>query len=111
MSFFSLPKDAQIRGQWVSFMSEKRPLPVRITENTRVCSAHFEDHCFENLFAKQQGFSKKLLLKANSVPTIHPEDMPSTSQQVVQPVSSYFFCLIRRQALFIVLTSIALAIY
>ena len=80
----------------MSFMSKNRPLPDRIPENTRVCSGHFDDSCFENLLAKQQGFAKKLFLKANAVPTIHPEDMPSTSQQVVQPVSSCFVLSVAR---------------
>ena len=82
LSFFTFPKDPKICKEWIVRMGRaprgKTSLFVP-TRNDRLCSAHFEDHCFKRDFkgefqeqgAMEQGKRRRRKeLVDGAVPTI-----------------------------------------
>lgn len=68
ISLHSLPKDRNIRDQWLRFIFSE--IPEHFSPNLTVCSAHFSANCFLNQAQYNAGFSKKLLIKDTAVPTL-----------------------------------------
>ncbi|XP_057709542.1 uncharacterized protein LOC130927604 [Corythoichthys intestinalis] len=77
---FEWPKDTRAR-KWTSFVRTKR-MNFTPSSSSVICYKHFEDACFLNRTAYDQGFAKKLLLNATAVPTIH---LPPQDQQDQNP--------------------------
>ncbi|XP_041712803.2 RE1-silencing transcription factor A-like isoform X1 [Coregonus clupeaformis] len=67
----SLPKDPEIRRQWVQFLFTSNP-DVHIGTTTRICSAHFNRDSFLNWGPKSMGYAKLFVLKPDAIPTIFP---------------------------------------
>lgn len=74
-SLHVLPKENYLREKWAQFIWRGKT-PAVISERARICSSHFQEHCFENFQMHQRGFAKMLRLKPDSIPTIY-----SVSQQ------------------------------
>ena len=75
ISFHRLPKDPKRLRQWLSSLKLVDP-PTR-DENARVCSAHFESSCFENLLQqKLLGIEMPRRLRGDVVPTIFTFTLP-----------------------------------
>ncbi|XP_051536838.1 Krueppel-like factor 8 isoform X1 [Myxocyprinus asiaticus] len=67
-SLHKLPKDSNMRNEWLKFLFTE--VPDRYSPTLTVCSAHFTTDCFVNLPQFNAGFASKLLLKEGRVPTI-----------------------------------------
>ncbi|XP_054452368.1 uncharacterized protein LOC129089057 [Anoplopoma fimbria] len=65
---YGLPKEEDVRNEWVEFIF--KPVPVQYNANLLLCSRHFTEDCFENWAQYTTGFSKRLLLKEGSVPSL-----------------------------------------
>lgn len=68
-SMHYLPKDPELRQKWVDFIFRGRPVPDSV-DRVRICSVHFTEGCFTNYRQKLMGFSKRLILTNNAVPTL-----------------------------------------
>ncbi|XP_077395013.1 uncharacterized protein LOC144031565 [Festucalex cinctus] len=66
---YEWPKDNRAR-KWTAFV---RTMRINFTPSSKslLCYKHFEDTCFRNQVAYEQGFATKLLLSTTAVPTIH----------------------------------------
>ena len=71
ISFFTFPKDDNLRKQWAHYCRRKEFIP---TSGHRLCSMHFSSNCFmqDPQFLAQIGLQEtfKKRLKPNSVPDI-----------------------------------------
>uniref|UniRef100_A0A8C1SGL6 THAP-type domain-containing protein n=1 Tax=Cyprinus carpio TaxID=7962 RepID=A0A8C1SGL6_CYPCA len=65
---FSLPKDEAAKNQWLRFIFST--VPQQYNPNLGLCSRHFTDDCFSNLGEFKARFTKRLLLKDGSVPSL-----------------------------------------
>nr|XP_022316756.1 THAP domain-containing protein 11-like [Crassostrea virginica] len=71
ISFFTFPKDVNLRKQWAHYCRRKEFIP---TSGHRLCSVHFSSNCFMHdpqlldQIGLQETFKKRL--KPNSVPDI-----------------------------------------
>lgn len=70
-SIHYLPRDPLLKQIWMDFIYRQRFRPSN-TVKIRICGAHFSNDCFVNLFQRSMGFAKKLVLKADAVPSIYP---------------------------------------
>ncbi|XP_070691874.1 uncharacterized protein [Pempheris klunzingeri] len=68
ISLHNLPKDRNIRDQWLMFIFSK--IPQDFSPKLGVCSAHFSSDCFINQAQFNAGFAKKLLIRDTAVPTL-----------------------------------------
>ena len=79
-SRYKFPQDEQLAAKWLRFLN--RPANYVITENSFICSLHFD-----NIFLKitPHNFTK-LNYSLNPIPTIHPLSIPQS--QAIIPTSS-----------------------
>ena len=90
-SLFKFPKEEKIRKQWTLQVQRTRE-SWQPTDNSVLCSAHFEESCFEQrpLLKESLGFSvqQKLRLRPEAIPTIfkRPRHVspPKRSSQAVR---------------------------
>ena len=61
--------DPQRRRKWVNFVHKHRP-SFQATKTSVLCSAHFEDSCFNMNFMLAKSLNIKRFLKDDAVPTI-----------------------------------------
>ncbi|XP_057701391.1 gastrula zinc finger protein XlCGF57.1-like [Corythoichthys intestinalis] len=71
--FPSAKKKDGLRRQWVKFVRAKRANFPDPASGTVLCGAHFQPESFSNYGQVKLGFAKRLLLKADAVPTIHAQ--------------------------------------
>ena len=71
VSFFQFPTNEKYRKIWVE---KVRRIDWEPTEHSRLCSAHFESHCFAQKLKLLESLGlprpKKLILKHDAIPTI-----------------------------------------
>lgn len=67
-SLHGLPSDPNLRKQWVNFIFNE--VPDRIIKSLFVCSLHFTTDSFTNKTQFDAGFSERLKVKDDAVPTI-----------------------------------------
>ena len=80
------PKDPGLRKKWADQVKRTRD-KWDPTNHSRLCSKHFEEHCFENYskLSESMGLRKvKSLLKLDAVPTIL-ERLSSTNRKASSP--------------------------
>ena len=77
---YKFPLDEQLAAKWLRFLN--RPADYVITENSLICSQHFD-----NKFLKttSQNFTR-LNYNLNPIPTIHPLSIPQS--QAIIPTNS-----------------------
>ena len=73
---FDVPKFEPLKTQWLSFVFEGNIPHDQRQCCGNVCVNHFSPDCFINEDQYKAGFAKKLLLKKESVPTIHVPAAP-----------------------------------
>jgi hypothetical protein len=68
-SFYTFPKDTNVRKQWVHYCRRKDFIPGK---GHRLCSVHFSNECFEKRpeLIKQMGLKFNKQLKTGAVPNI-----------------------------------------
>ena len=71
ISMHKFPKDPELRKKWEKQVQRTRER-WSATENSFLCSEHFEADCFEvdSMLAEQMGLKKRRRLKPDAVPTI-----------------------------------------
>lgn len=76
ISVHKFPKESKLRRIWINFVNITRSDFV-CTENSVICSAHFEEDCFEASFLLKQQFglgSRGRALTEGKYPTITRKD-------------------------------------
>ena len=71
VSIFHFPKDPVLRKKWADQVRRTRD-KWEPTDNSVLCSKHFEDGSFEldSQLAKAMGMKRKVRLKPNALPTL-----------------------------------------
>lgn len=71
VSLFHFPKDPALKKKWIDQVRRTRD-KWEPTDNSVLCSKHFEDDCFEldSKFAKAMGLKRKVRLRPNASPTL-----------------------------------------
>ncbi|XP_055061718.2 piggyBac transposable element-derived protein 4 isoform X1 [Misgurnus anguillicaudatus] len=84
---FSLPKEQNVRNQWIEFVFSA--MPQQYNPNLFLCSRHFTDDCFSNIDNVNAGYERRLSLKNGSVPTLFGQCTSETQPvQVAKPCFS-----------------------
>ena len=86
---YKFPKDSVVRGKWVQFV-RKHDFKDPTSAYTSLCSAHFEDSCYEKNLAvlssmQAQGLKMNRCLKRDAVPTRDTIVPPAPEE--VKPIS------------------------
>mgnify|MGYP001221174352 CR=1 FL=1 len=68
---FPRPSNKKRYKEWTKFVSKTRNHWTPTT-SYHICSQHFEEAAFSNKMKYDMGFTKLLLLKKDSVPSIYP---------------------------------------
>ena len=89
VSMHKFPQDPELRLKWEKQVQRTRE-QWSATENSFLCSDHFEADCFEvdSLLAKQMGLKKRKRLKPDAVPTIFVRHVPPKQAAGSGPSSS-----------------------
>ncbi|XP_041736052.1 zinc finger protein 39 isoform X1 [Coregonus clupeaformis] len=74
---YSLPEEPQRRQQWLQFIKGSNP-GAQITDVSRLCGDHFTEECFTKL---DLGFTTRLILNLDAIPTIYSTDKTSVYRQ------------------------------
>ncbi|XP_063063454.1 gastrula zinc finger protein XlCGF48.2-like [Engraulis encrasicolus] len=74
---YTLPEETSRRRQWVQFM-RRGGKGVDISLSSRICGSHFSEDSFSKL---DLGFTTRLILNVNAVPTIYPGDFTEAKKQ------------------------------
>ena len=79
ISMHKFPKDPELRLKWEKQVQRTRER-WSATENSFLCSDHFEADCFEvdSMLAEKMGLKKRRRLKLDAVPTIFVRPQPAT---------------------------------
>ncbi|XP_054725732.1 52 kDa repressor of the inhibitor of the protein kinase-like [Anastrepha obliqua] len=77
-SFFIFPTDEALAQKWKQFC--RQPKDIDIT-TSYICMYHFIREDFENGLKYEMGFSKKLYLKRDAVPTIYDRNLHTPKRQ------------------------------
>ena len=90
VSLFNFPKDPELRQKWIQNVQRTGTEWKGPTQNSVVCSEHFESSCFEASYdlATKMGLQKRRKLKPDTVPTILKRptiQLPSQSAQYGSP--------------------------
>ena len=81
ISYHRLPRDKSLKKVWLVKISREN---VKDTEDTVLCSEHFEPHCFDrDLRAELTGYKSKNKLKPDAVPTIFSHRSPPSKRRRV----------------------------
>ncbi len=67
-SLHCLPSDPNVRKEWMNFIFNE--VPDRVSKNSVLCSFHFTADLFTNKTQFDAGFSERLKLKDDAVPTL-----------------------------------------
>ncbi|XP_003242833.1 uncharacterized protein LOC100572541 isoform X2 [Acyrthosiphon pisum] len=70
LSLFGFPKDLTLRKKWMEKCGIKKDPAKIVMSSTRVCSSHFELHCFKNTELKSR-------LKPGAVPSLFLDNVPT----------------------------------
>ena len=68
-----LPKDANLRRQWVKLVQVKRADFVEPTKHSVIYNIHFSPDCYKKRFMVEMGLRKRSPLLSGAVPTIHSQ--------------------------------------
>ncbi|KAM7370076.1 hypothetical protein PAMP_011360 [Pampus punctatissimus] len=71
-SIHYLPRNPVLKQKWLDFIYRYRLSRPSNPVGIRICGSHFTNDCFVNFFQRSMGFAKKLILKADAVPSIYP---------------------------------------
>lgn len=71
-SIHYLPRNPVLKQKWLDFIYRHRLSRPSNPVGIRICGSHFTNDCFVNFFQRSMGFAKKLILKADAVPSIYP---------------------------------------
>jgi len=82
-SFHILPQSESLRMSWLNFIF-KGNIPKNFAKILYVCSNHFAPECFTNKGFVNAGFSKRLILKEGSIPTIRAQTSDPDKVSVVR---------------------------
>ncbi|KAK6293070.1 hypothetical protein J4Q44_G00365710 [Coregonus suidteri] len=74
---YSLPEEPQRRQQWLQFINASNS-GENIPDVSRLCGDHFTEECFTKL---DLGFTTRLILNLDAVPTIYSTDKTSAYRQ------------------------------
>ncbi|XP_054725731.1 uncharacterized protein LOC129235744 [Anastrepha obliqua] len=87
ISFFSFPSNEVLAQKWKQFCQRTQDFNIR---TSYICMYHFIRDDFENRLKFEMGFSKKLYLKRNVVPTIYGPNLniPKRCSQREQQAST-----------------------
>ncbi|XP_053945484.1 uncharacterized protein LOC128854977 isoform X2 [Anastrepha ludens] len=88
ISFFSFPSNEAVAQKWKQFCQRTQDFNIR---TSYICMYHFIRDDFENRLKFEMGFSKKLYLKRNVVPTIYGPNLniPKRCSQREQQASTF----------------------
>uniref|UniRef100_A0A3Q3F9T4 THAP domain-containing protein 1 n=1 Tax=Labrus bergylta TaxID=56723 RepID=A0A3Q3F9T4_9LABR len=80
---FNFPKDDEMKNRWIHFVKRYHDGELVVSNNTRLCSAHFSPESFSNFHQRQIGFSyNRLWLVSGAEPSVtsppgrHSADCP-----------------------------------
>lgn len=94
ISMHTFPKEPTVRAQWIKFVQRHRvDFGEPVNKHAALCSAHFEETCFENDLAWKMGLKKKHDLIGGSVPTrdsVRPPSPAVLSAREKRQVSEHF---------------------
>lgn len=98
ISMHMFPSDATVRAAWINFVQRHRvDFGEPIHKYASLCSAHFEQSCFQNSLAStlegMEGFKMKRNLIRGSIPTrdtVVPEGPQVLSERQKQQVRDYY---------------------
>ena len=79
-----LPKDANLRRQWIKFLQVKRADFVEPTKHSAICNIHFCPDCYEKGFMVEMGLRKQSLLLSGAVPTIQSLAATNSAEKVLR---------------------------
>jgi len=95
-TLFSLPRVEHVKRQWLEFIFAT--IPQKYSPNLLLCSRHFTEESFKNLYEFKCGFVSRLFLKEGSVPSVHGSASSSSAPQSVSIFNNdccYVFCCMR----------------
>ena len=86
VSMHKFPKDPELRLKWEKQVQRTRD-KWSATENSVLCSNHFETDCYEvdSMLAEQMGMKKRKRLKPDAVPTIFVRHVPPKQAAATEP--------------------------
>lgn len=98
ISMHMFPSDATVRAAWINFVQRHRvDFGEPIHKYASLCSAHFEQSCFQNSLAStlegMEGFKMKRNLIRGSIPTrdtVVPEGPQVLSERQKRQVRDYY---------------------
>lgn len=76
VSLHQFPKEENLRRQWISFVRLKRDPKTWTPGSGHICSAHFTPEDYQGFGAKLAGFSSKLVLRKEAIPSIQAAPTP-----------------------------------
>ena len=79
-----LPKDANLRRQWIKFLQVKRADFVEPTKHSAICNIHFCPDCYEKGFMVEMGLRKQSLLLSGAVPTMQSLAATNSAEKVLR---------------------------
>ncbi|XP_012688675.2 gastrula zinc finger protein xFG20-1-like [Clupea harengus] len=68
---YTLPEELNRRRQWTQFV-ERGGKEENVSVSSRICGSHFAEDNFTKL---DLGFTTRLILNVNAIPTIYPEEL------------------------------------
>uniref|UniRef100_A0A3Q3IHM3 THAP-type domain-containing protein n=1 Tax=Monopterus albus TaxID=43700 RepID=A0A3Q3IHM3_MONAL len=68
--FHYLPEDPLLWQKWLEFICCNCALTLSGVEVIQICSTHFIEESFLSFIQKALGFTKKLILKPDAIPTV-----------------------------------------
>ena len=82
VSYHRFPEDQKLLKEWLAKISRT---DLTVTRESRLCSDHFEPHCYErDLKAELLGSPEKRVLKEDAIPTLfmhRPSKKPRLSSE------------------------------
>ncbi|KAK7135232.1 hypothetical protein R3I94_014020 [Phoxinus phoxinus] len=82
-TLFSVPRPRWLRVRWLEFLHFEEE---GLTVNSRLCSRHFTNECFQNLTQYEMGFAKVLYLKNTAVPSVYTVGAEHTAKPLTRDV-------------------------
>ena len=98
MTVHQFPKDPNVRKKWVKFVQRHRvDFAEPVNKYAVLCSAHFEQTCYERRYSNDEGLKMNRVLIRGSIPTrdtVIPTGMETISKRSKRRVSEHFSLLI-----------------
>ena len=79
-----LPKDANLRRQWVEFVQVKRANFVQPMEHSVICNIHFSPDCYKKNFMVEMVLRKQSPLLSGAVPPIQSPAATKSAGKVLR---------------------------